>query len=559
MRSWRRLLPLLLLPFVACGGDDDPVPTTVGTNVDDWRDRVVYELLVDRFDNGDRSNDLADGFPPVPGDLSRFQGGDWRGVAQRLDYLAGLGVSAIWISPVVQNVPSTEGEDGYHGYWASDFITPNPRFGTMQELADLVREAHARDIAVIVDVVTNHTGRVFDYDLDGDGAYEPGEIEPPFLADGPYDTPLLWYFDPPRLFASEAEDILTLGPEHFHRRGLGGMGEVARALSDFPTGLRDLSTEREDVLAALVATYAWWVRKTDVDGFRIDAVPHVEHAFWAPFCERLRARLAAMGKHRFLLLGEVFTSDPARLSSFTEAGMLDAVFDFSLKFDLIDGVILGGAPPADARGVLTTHRELYQDAPQPMGVELTPWQARVAFADNHDTWRLRAEVDDWFAVALALTVVFTVDAVPALYYGTELDFDGTNHHAARELLWESGFPTDGNTYRFIARLAALRRGSVALRYGSLELRYASEHGGRESEEDASMLAWERHHEGERVLVALNAHAAQSSRATVPTGFAPGTVLRDALEGSSIDTLVAEDGSVELELLPRSSVVLMPAE
>ena len=373
----RRARPVLLGAALALAGCENE-PPAVSTHVDDWRDRVVYQIVVDRFANGDPSNDSADGVDVDPSDLSRAQGGDWRGVTERLDYVARLGMSAIWISPVTANIARTESEDGYHGYWPSDFTVHNPRFGSIEDLRELVGEAHARDLAVIVDIVPNHAGRVFAYDLDGDAEVDhPVEDLPPYRAEGGYDAPLLWYARP-RLRGADGEPF-ELGAEHFRRRGIGDLGDFEqRRLGDFPTGLRDLDTEREDVIAGLIETYVRWVLDTDVDGFRIDAVPHVELPFWQRFCHAIRERLAASGKQRFFLLGEIFETDPVELARHTSERALDAGFDFPLQYGLIDQVILGGGAPELARASLEAARGAYRDEPQPLGIGLDPWQARIA-------------------------------------------------------------------------------------------------------------------------------------------------------------------------------------
>lgn len=537
----------------------------VSTHARDWRDEVIYQIVVDRFENGDTRNDTADGESLVPGDLARFQGGDWTGIRQRLDYIEGLGATAIWISPVVANMGRVGPEDGYHGYWASDFISANPRFGTLQELRGLVRDAHDRDMLVVFDVVTNHAGRVFSYDLNGDGLLDDDETEPPFAQDGPYDVPVLWHSFPPRLLRATGpeggeREVVELDPSHFHRRGrTEHQIDDAWLFGDFPTGLRDLATTREDVLDMLVETYAYWVEQTDVDGFRLDAVPHMEVEFWHEWSTRLRARLKTMGKEKFLLLGEVFRRTPEDLVYYTQVGSLDSVFDFNLKFEVIDEVVLGGQPPVQARGALETYRSLYRTTPQPNGVGLDPWQARVAFADNHDTRRIRSLVDDAFGPRLAMTVVFTVDAIPTVYYGTEQDLDGTVHHLSREPLWPTGFRTDGSTYRFIAHLSRLRRELIALRRGELKVVYASEFGGYDTAPDAALLAYERYTSDARALIVINGHARQSSKATIPTGFVAGTVLTDRLEGRAGPFVIAADGSLEIMLPERSAVLLVPSD
>ncbi|MCZ7685479.1 MAG: alpha-amylase family glycosyl hydrolase [Sandaracinaceae bacterium] len=95
---------------------------------------------------------------------------------------------------------------------------------------------------------------------------------------------------------------------------------------------------------------------------------------------------------------------------------------------------------------------------------MSPWEARVTFADNHDVWRLRGELDDPLAARIALTAVLTADGIPAIYYGTEQELDGTQHHLSREPLWEAGFSEETPTFRFLQALIAVRRRSRALRW-----------------------------------------------------------------------------------------------
>lgn len=558
------LLLALLLPLCGCGPEER---TPLSTWVEDWRDEVIYEIVVDRFDNASAANDRLAGVGPTPGDLSRHQGGDWAGVRRRLPYLQKLGVTAIWISPVTRNVDRTKEGDGYHGYWAADFSETNPRFGTLAELQELVRAAHARGIKVILDVVINHTGRLFFYDLSGDGALQDGELWPPYRAAGPYPAPLGWLGPRPRLFACGQGPCpanparLRLGPEHFHRRGQTSDYSSREQMEqgDFPTGLRDLHTERSDVLSALVQTWAHWVALSDVDGFRLDAVPHVAPAVWAEFARRLRARLSALGKERFLLLGEAWHRDPKVVARYAREGGLDSVFDFALKWEVIDGVILDGKPAQSAVRALETDRGLYPAAPQPGGIGVDPWSARVTFVDNHDMKRIRGELNDPFAAELALSVIFFADGLPCLYYGTEQGLAGRGGHQSREVLWQRGFDQSHRTFRHIARLAELRRSSIALRRGTLLVRHASAVSARKSAPDAGLLAWERVHPQQRVLAAINGHPTDTARAEVPVGFAPGTGLRDGLGVLPGPLTVSAKGTVSLALPPRRAAILLPTK
>lgn len=159
----------MLLALAACGGASDvehPADRPHQANADiDWRDQVIYQIVVDRFSNGDPNNDW-NVEPSVPG---KFHGGDWQGVIDHLDYLKDLGVTALWISPVVKNVESDAGFDSYHGYWTQDFLRPNAHFGDLEKLRELVDAAHKKGMLVILDVVTNHMGQLFYYDINGNG------------------------------------------------------------------------------------------------------------------------------------------------------------------------------------------------------------------------------------------------------------------------------------------------------------------------------------------------------------------------------------------------------
>jgi alpha-amylase len=595
----RPALTITLIALVSACGPTQDTSATLQTHVGDWRDEVIYQILVDRFANGDPQNDIIDGVGTKPGQLARFQGGDWRGIEQRLGYIQRLGATTIWISPIVDNVQRTDYQDGYHGYWAADFTRINRRFGSLSDLRSLVRTAHRRGVKVIIDVVTNHAGRLFFYDFDSDGHADPGELEPGFSKTGPHAAPVSWMLPRPQVFRyadrqawrqtlasasritapgsadpsdgfvppGDGVERLSLDASHFHRRGqTSNFFDRAQKLhGDFPTGLRDLHTENEQVIGAMVDTYLRWVELTDVDGFRLDAVPHVPQAFWARFARELRAALAARGKHRFILLGEVFDRDPKLLASYTREGGLDAVFDFSLKWEVVDAFLLDGWPAADARGALEGYRAHYPSEGHSGGVGLSPWQARVSMMDNHDMQRLRRELDDPFVAELAMTLVFTVDAIPSIYYGTEQELVGAWGNASREVLWEVGYREHTRMYKHIAKLAKLRKELPALRRGGLVVRYASPISARQRAPGAGLLAYERALDddaasarGGRALVALNGHPIDHATAKVPTGFNPGTLLRDLLGEAKLLWRVEADGRIPLSIPPRRAVLLVPA-
>lgn len=554
--GWLARAALGAVVLTAC----EPNPSAPAPLPGDWRDRVFYQIVTDRFANGEPANDALDGVGPVPGDLARWQGGDWRGITEHLDYLAELGISAIWISPITRAIARMDVGDGYHGYWTADFTELEPRFGTEEELRELVVAAHARDIAVMIDVVPNHVGRVFAYDLDGDAIADPEEALPPYR-DTPYDVPLI-FTETPRLWTpgTDGAERFELVASHFHRRGVGDLGvSIERQWGDFPDGLRDLATEDDALADALAETYARWAVELELDGFRIDAVPHADLEFWRRFCAAVRARVAAAGRRDFFLLGEIFEGTPERLVPWVEPGSVDAGFDLPLAFGLIGRVVLGGEAPASATAFLQDTAREYPTDPQPGGIGLSPWQARVIPEGSHDLPRLRSVIDDPFAIDQALALVFTAGGIPLVYYGTEAELDGAGGHLGREPLWETGFRTDTPTFRLVALLAAVRRSSIALRRGDTHVLLASEVGGSDLDTtvaDAGLLAFDRVTQDDRVLVVLATHPTRSARATIATGFAPGTVLSDRLGGEA-RLAVRDDGTIDVNIGPRTTWILRP--
>jgi alpha-amylase len=306
--------------------------TTAGQE-GDWRDEVVYQLLVDRFANGDFNNDVS----VVPGALGLYQGGDWQGVIDHLDYLEKLGVTALWISPVVRNLETDANFDAYHGYWQQDFRQVNPHFGDLAKLRELVQKAHAKKFKVILDIVTNHVAQLFYYDINGNGHPDenvygggcglappadrmPCPQNPPLIThlteyDPDFDpegikgytslgfsgpAPVRWIYNAainrtptaPGAFAFEGPDkqFGFQKQSWYHKKGrITDYGSRQQTMEgDFPGGLKDLATENPEVRAALLAMFARWIQAADFDGFRIDTLKHVEHEFWQDFCPKLR-------------------------------------------------------------------------------------------------------------------------------------------------------------------------------------------------------------------------------------------------------------------------------
>lgn len=425
------------------------------THVDDWRDEVIYQVLVDRFDNADRGNDYSLNLD----DLARHQGGDWKGLQDRLGYLDELGVTTLWISPVVRNVETDANFDGYHGYWAQDMTATNPHFGDMAALRSLVDAAHERGMKVILDIVTNHVGQAFYYDINlngvpdinvaGNGEDSPvthiTEYDPDFDPRGVQaftslgeagPAPAVFQWDPATNHVPP-EPALYQDPAVYNRRGRTVNFDDPEQLlrGDFPGGLKDIDTRRCDVKESMVDIYATWIERSDADGFRIDTLKHVEYEFWRFFTQRMRRRLADGGKNNFLMFGEVFDGREPLLSSFTRHAILgeadlrrtlgapvlsdptdeeqlsaeqacatdgqpitgdqvDSVFYFSQHFTAVRDVFTAAQSTDRIQALWEGRQQGWGSAANERGVGLAPADIPINFLDNHDVARFLFNVTD---------------------------------------------------------------------------------------------------------------------------------------------------------------------
>jgi len=572
---------------VSCGEDVSPVTSDfrVTNLATDWRGEFIYQIIVDRFANGDINNDVG----VVPGDLGRYQGGDWQGVIDNVDYLVDLGVTVVWISPVVRNVESDAGFDGYHGYWTQDFLDVNPHFGDMATLREMVRVLHANDIMVILDIVTNHVGQVFYYDINrngqpdefisGSGTGSPlertSEYDPDFDIRGVQavtslgesgPAPIEWIVMP-EINRGPPRPPEFANPEWYWRRGRvtawGREGDACRdagidpadadacyayvrtqeVTGDFPGGLKDLRTDLPEVREALIRVMTYWIDAIDIDGFRIDTVKHVEHDFWLQFAPAVRRYAESVGKDNFFMFGEVFDGADWLLGSYTAPGMLDSVFYFSQKFRVFDAVYKYGAPTIEIEDLWRERYENYSSEPQPggpvdrEGQGIPPTQMLVNFIDNHDVQRFLFDQPDIRRLHAALMLLFTQDGIPCIYYGTEQAFDGGNDPGNREPLWWSGYDREHPTYRLIASLARMRMTFPELRYGRLAIHWSTTRVA--DEQDAGIFAFERRYGESKAMVVLNTHFENTSETSaedlgfgrMTTTFRPGTVLVDVMPGS----------------------------
>jgi alpha-amylase len=602
------LLTAAAVPLGSCldfDGYDQPPRLT--TEVDDWRDEVIYQILVDRFANGDTGND----YRIQLGAPARYHGGDWRGIEDKLPYLQELGVTTIWISPVVKNVETDADVDGYHGYWAQDFTELNPHFGDIVALRRLVDACHQRGMKVIIDIVTNHVGQLFYYDinlnghpdeqLQGNGTTSPvqyiNEYDPDFDPRGIQAFTSLGEAGPaPIIFGSDPatnhmppNPAVFRNPAVYNRKGRTLDFEVPEQLlkGDFPGGLKDVDTTRCDVKQAFVDVYARIIEQTNADGFRIDTIKHVEYEFWRYFTQRVRQRLGEQGKRNFFMFGEAFDGRDDLVGSFTlqlppedhehacaaggaalSSDQLDSAFYFPQYFQVIRDVFQQAQSTDRIQSLWDQRSTTWGTVAPTGGIGLAPADVPVNFIDNHDVPRFLYNVEHLdLAVQRrllhnAVVFLYTAPGVPCLYYGTEQEFRGGNDPANREDLWDTGYDTTGATFQWIAKLAKVRRAYASLRRGAVNVTWSTPRTG--DEEDAGIFAFERNGGTSKngySLVVLNSNQVHPSRTAfegnaMPVLAPPGTVLEDVLGGGT--WTVAGDGTIDISVEAMSAVVLVPA-
>jgi pullulanase-type alpha-1,6-glucosidase len=495
-----------------------------GTSLrEDLTREQFYFVMADRFANADPSNDLGGltgdrlttGFDPTAKGF--YHGGDLKGIASKLDYLQGMGVTAIWMTPSFKNKPVQGTGDnvsaGYHGYWITDFTQIDPHLGTNAELTDLIGQAHKRGMKVFFDIITNHTADVIDYrqglysyidkktapykDAAGTAFDDRDYVSRP-AADFPKLDPAVSFPYTP-FYPTTADQTVKVPAAlndltWYHNRGDSTFAGESNVYGDF-VGLDDLFTEQPVVRDQMIDIYKAWA-SFGVDGFRIDTVKHVNMEFWQKFSpEILKAATSdrLRSNDDFFMFGEVYDSNPAFTSQYTTTGRLQATLDFGFQSAATN---FGLGKPTTGLRDLFAGDDYYTDTDS--NVYQSP-----TFLGNHDMGRIgyflskdsSASEDELLQRdELAHALMYTSRGQPVVYYGDEQGFTGSGgDQDARQDMFPSqvasyqddnqlgstatpaadNFDPNHPLYREIAALSKLRKQNPALADGAQIHRYAS--------------------------------------------------------------------------------------
>jgi glycosidase len=405
----------------------------------DWRDEVLYFLLPDRFSDGgeaarprlDRANVLAARPRPAfgfdrwaQGGGERWQGGTLRGIVSKLDYLAGLGVTCLWVGPVFKQRRHL---DTYHGYAIQDFLEVDPHFGTRRDLVDMVDAAHARGLRVILDVIFNHSGHNWDYVAGENPPFKPW---PAFYDKGPWidgdggHTPTI---------AGDDDGVFPIelrADTYYTRAGKGSLaaGEVddphAEAKrTDFDGSFRDFNYDDPDALGGVVRCFKHWIALTDCDGFRLDTLKHVSEEQGRNFCGAIKEFAQNLGKADFFLVGEVAGSDDDAQRYRDVLGRnLDATLDIGGSRVALTAIAKGLRPPREYFDLVSAWDPTF-------GSHRNAGAMHVSILDDHDhvsgdKVRFSSDAASDHQVVAGVAIQLFSLGIPCIYYGTEQAFAG---------------------------------------------------------------------------------------------------------------------------------------
>jgi glycosidase len=525
----------------------------------DWRDQVLYFVMTDRFDDAEPRNDDQGAGEYDPTDGAHWSGGDLAGIRRRLDYIQGLGATAVWVTPPVANLwwDAHAHYGGYHGYWASDFAAVDAHLGTLADYRALSRALHGRGMYLVQDIVLNHTGNYFDYE----GGWDPADPAAHYVRwphPAGQGAPTQWPFsqNDPRDPAQRA-----LGAYHW-TPAIRDYADPVQERDWALGGLDDIDSANPQVRRVLRRSYGHWIRDAGVDGFRVDTAFYVppealEDLLYAddPAAPGVLAVARATGRDHFHVFGEGFGIDAPgadrqmrRIESLVRGpdgqARLPGMLNFPLYGTLGD-VFARGRPTADLgdrlRRMLAIH-----SAPQLM----------PTFVDNHDVDRFLAG-GEVAGLEQALLALMTLPGIPTIYYGTEQGFTGQ-----RAAMFAGGFASGGRDrfdtqaplYRYLQRAIALRRGHRVFSRGQPTVL-------RENAAGPGVFAYRVDGEGTQALVAFNTAATPALLHNLDTGLPAGTRLSTWFEREPTGAapVVDANGRITVVLPPRAAVVWGRAE
>lgn len=477
----------LLIPLQ----DMKPVQDVAQLTRHDDQAQILYSLMIDRFADGNAGNNRKLNTPEVLS-IVDYYGGDFAGITQKIreGFFDNLGITTIWVSPITQNPydawgynkfgkkapskykdingnqPSYTKFSGYHGYWPIYITKVEERFGTEEELREMLDVAHEHGMNVILDYVANHM-----------------HINSPTLQEHPD-----WITD----------SILPDGRRNFE------LWDEQRLTTWFDVHIPTLDLEREEVAGPMTDSALYWLANYDFDGFRHDACKHIPESYWRTLTQKMKQRFP---DRHIWMIGETY-GDPQLISSYVKTGMLNAQFDFNIYHKAIDVFGREGQSMRDMARVIEESQAVY-GAHHTMGnISGNHDKARfISLAGGALSWDENDKAAGWsrevgvgnaeiaYRKALLLEVLnFGIPGVPCIYQGDEYAQAGANDPDNRHMMRFAGYNEQEEDFLAkVKELTDLRRNNLCLIYGDYLPLYV----------DDDVLCFARVYMGEKIIFAIN--------------------------------------------------------
>ena len=501
---------------------------------------VLYMLMPDRFAQGKDHKAQVKGMNPYVEDRSKpslRHGGDLQGIRDHLDYFTQLGVTALWLTPVLEN-NSPDGKDGsstYHGYATTNYYRVDPRFGTNEDYRQLIADAHVKGLKVVMDMIFNHCG-----------------FEHPWVSDLPSKD---WLNVPEWLSGKEEDKAKYLQTSYKLTPVLDPYAAEVdkRETVDgwFVPSMPDLNQRNPHVIKYLIQNSVWWIETVGIDGIRMDTYPYADREAMALWMKTLEREYP-----NFNTVGETWVTEPAYTAAWQKDSKLSSVNSYLktvMDFAFYDRVNMAAREETDDwwQGMNRVYNTLCYDYlyANPSSV--------LAFIENHDTDRFLRNGTDTLALKQALALLLTINRTPQLYYGTEILMNGTKEVTDGNVRkdFPGGFPGDkancftaeGRTraqndmFNWLSRLLHWRQGNEAIIHGK-QVQFTPRKG---------VYVIARQAKGQNVLTVVNgtSEPAQMEVKRYAEIIGQATEATDILTGRKVSL------SQDVALQPRETLVL----
>ena len=495
----------------------------VVTNAEDIRrtdhqSQILYSLMIDRFNNGNTANDWKINSPEVL-DKVDYQGGDLAGITAKINdgFFQDLGVTTIWISPITQNPYDAWGQNvnpdtkfsGYHGYWPIYSTVVDKRFGTEDELREMLSTAHGNEMNVILDYVANHL-----------------HINSPVLQEHPD-----WTTD---LILPDGRENIALWDEQ-------------RLTTWFDKHIPTLDLEREEVCEPMTDSALHWVKNFEFDGYRHDACKHIPLNYWRMLTHKMKS---AMPERNMWQIGETYGSVEL-IGSYVKSGMIDSQFDFNLYHNSRDVIVDEGrsmrliaATVEESEAAYGSHHTMgnitgNHDKPRFIslaGGDMPLW----GIDDKAEGWHREVVVGDmdkgYAGLQLLKAIITTVPGVPCIYQGDEFGVPGANDPDNRDMMTFEGYNDyQMKEYAQTQALLKYRRSSMPMMYGDFRTLYV----------DDEAWVFLRHYMGDWAVVAMNVRGAEKSIEVELPDFVECEAVKVAIATEGANAQLTERGTIEI--------------